>query len=64
MPRWPAENGWLKMQSIVCHSDGSKTVMHVLEGVDTNGAPVDMMPCEGSAAQWVQDYEPFFEKQI
>ncbi|MBQ9690703.1 MAG: hypothetical protein IJV62_01125 [Eggerthellaceae bacterium] len=27
-PRWPAEDGWIKMQSIVYHSDGSKTIIH------------------------------------
>ena len=51
---------------IIDSSDDSDTlfpkIAQALEGVDTDGAPVDMMPCEGSAAQWVQDYEPFFER--
>ncbi len=27
-PRWPASEGWVKMQSVVEHSDGTKTVIH------------------------------------
>lgn len=26
--RWPASDGWVKMQSIVEHSDGTKTTIH------------------------------------
>ncbi|WPC42727.1 hypothetical protein [Clostridium sp. JS66] len=26
--RWPQEEGWVKMQSIVKNSDGSQTVVH------------------------------------
>ncbi|MDR3060715.1 MAG: hypothetical protein LBU57_01215, partial [Dysgonamonadaceae bacterium] len=26
--RWPHSEGWVKMQSIVTHSDGSKTIIH------------------------------------
>ena len=27
-PRWPASEGWVKMQSVVEYSDGTKTTIH------------------------------------
>ena len=36
-PRWPEAEGWSKMQSIVTHSDGSKTTVHFLYN-DITGA--------------------------
>ncbi len=29
-PRWPASDGWVKMQSIVRHADETKTIIHFL----------------------------------
>lgn len=27
-PRWPASEGWVKMQSVVQNADGTKTTIH------------------------------------
>ena len=27
-PRWPASAGWVKMQQIIYHSDGTRTMIH------------------------------------
>ena len=29
-PRWPASEGWVKMQSVVQNADGTKTIIHFL----------------------------------
>lgn len=34
-PRWPASEGWVKMQSVVQNADGTKTIIHFLYNVIT-----------------------------
>lgn len=34
-PRWPASEGWVKMQSVVQNADGTKTTIHFLYNVIT-----------------------------